>query len=126
MDILVQDTLTTYGVGRLDQTTRIHGPHRRQVSLTSGREAWHELARPQVHGYDIVSAEFLSPLQFVSISDEKVARVFDAPKNFVVIVNGLGTVQVPLNMVRSLGILVTASFLLMPLSWMVGISTYRG
>jgi len=108
MLLLVSDPLTTYNVDRLDQTTRIHGPDCQQVSLTSDREAWHELARPQVHGYDIVSAEFLSPLRFVSISDEKVARVFDAPQKFVATVNGLGIVQIPLNMVRSQCILMRA------------------
>ena len=86
---------------RLDQTSRIHGPHRRQTSAPH-REAWHELARPQVHGYDVVGAEFISPLRFVSIADEKVARVFDAPKSFVAMVNSLGTVQAPLSMVRCL------------------------
>lgn len=60
------------------------------------------MARPQVHGYDIVGAEFISPLRFVSIADEKVARVFDAPKSFVATVNSLGTARVPLSMVRDL------------------------
>lgn len=68
--------------------------------MNSNLEAWHELARPQVHGYDVVGAEFMSSLQFVSIADEKVARVFDAPKSFVSTVNSLGTMQLPLNMVR--------------------------
>ncbi|KAF8520130.1 WD40-repeat-containing domain protein [Gautieria morchelliformis] len=79
----------------LDQTSRIHGPYRRP---SSDRESWHELARPQVHGYDIVGAEFMSSLRFVSIADEKVARVFDAPKSFVATVNSLGTVRVPFSM----------------------------
>ncbi|KAF7352847.1 Elongator complex protein [Mycena venus] len=59
----------------LDQTTRIHGPIR-------GTE-WRELSRPQVHGYDLLGAVFLGPLKFVSIADEKVARVFEAPRGFV-------------------------------------------
>ncbi|KAF8528873.1 WD40-repeat-containing domain protein [Hysterangium stoloniferum] len=79
----------------LDQTTRIHSPCRGPSS--SGIVSWHEIARPQVHGYDVVGAEFLSPLRFVSIADEKVARVFDAPRNFVTMVNSLGMTQIPVN-----------------------------
>ncbi|KAI0028203.1 WD40 repeat-like protein, partial [Vararia minispora EC-137] len=65
----------------LDQTTRIHAEF-------SG--AWHELARPQVHGYDLVGAAFLNALRFVSVADEKVARVFEAPRGFVRTVRALG------------------------------------
>ncbi|CAE6466835.1 unnamed protein product [Rhizoctonia solani] len=35
-----------------DQTTRIHGP-------VGASRTWHELARPQVHGYDLTDAAFL-------------------------------------------------------------------
>jgi elongator complex protein 2 len=62
-------------VHSLDQTTRIHGE--------TGAQGWHELARPQIHGYDCLDARFVTQLRFVSIGDEKVARVFDAPKRFV-------------------------------------------
>jgi elongator complex protein 2 len=44
---------------------------------------WCEIARPQVHGYDIVGVVFIDPLKFVSISDEKAARVFAAPSGFI-------------------------------------------
>ncbi|KEP47202.1 RNA polymerase II elongator subunit [Rhizoctonia solani 123E] len=71
-----------------DQTTRIHGPV--GVSRT-----WHELARPQVHGYDLTDAAFVGPgaLRLVSSAEEKIVRVFDAPKGFVRAVRSLGTVQ---------------------------------
>lgn len=72
-----------------DQTTRIHGP----IKDASGLETWHELARPQVHGYDMVDVTFLSALSFVSIADEKVIRVFEAPKSFVDTLDGLGIVN---------------------------------
>ncbi|KAI0316700.1 WD40 repeat-like protein [Amylostereum chailletii] len=65
----------------LDQTTRIH-------ACISG--VWHEISRPQVHGYDLIGVAFLSTLRFVSVADEKVARVFDAPRGFVKTVKGLG------------------------------------
>lgn len=84
----------------MDQTSRIHGPSRYLFGALVQDEFWHELARPQVHGYDMVDANFLNALCFVSIADEKVARVFDAPKNFVMTVNSLGTVEVPTIEVR--------------------------
>jgi hypothetical protein len=43
--------------------------------------AWHELARPQVHGYDLLRGAF--------VGDEKVARVFDAPRGFVDLVRNV-------------------------------------
>ncbi|KAG0709563.1 WD40-repeat-containing domain protein [Suillus ampliporus] len=71
----------------LDQTTRIHG------AITSSApelSIWHELSRPQVHGYDIMGAAWLGPWTFASVADEKVARVFEAPRNFVEEVRVLG------------------------------------
>ncbi|KAG8747230.1 hypothetical protein FRC10_001846 [Ceratobasidium sp. 414] len=72
----------------LDQTTRIHGP-------VGPSRTWHELARPQIHGYDLTDAAFVGPgaLRLVSSADEKIARVFDAPKGFVKAVRALGTVD---------------------------------
>ncbi|KAK0242692.1 WD40-repeat-containing domain protein [Armillaria nabsnona] len=69
----------------LDQTTRIHGP----ITHQNGRTTWHELARPQVHGYDLLGVSFLDNLKFVSIADEKVARVFEAPRSFINVVEAL-------------------------------------
>ncbi|KAF5363599.1 hypothetical protein D9756_000686 [Leucocoprinus leucothites] len=70
----------------VDQTTRIFGElHHSDES----KRAWHEIARPQVHGYDLLDAVFLDPLKFVSIADEKVARVFEAPRNFVQLAKSL-------------------------------------
>ncbi|KAL1760072.1 quinon protein alcohol dehydrogenase-like superfamily [Schizophyllum commune] len=68
----------------LDQTARIHGP----VATAGG--AWHEIARPQVHGYDLLRGVFLDRLRYTSIADEKVARVFDAPRSFVESAERLG------------------------------------
>jgi hypothetical protein len=72
---------------RLDQTTRIHG-----AILTGAlqKSVWHEISRPQVHGYDMLGAAFIDPLKFVSIADEKVARVFEAPRGFVQLAQDLG------------------------------------
>lgn len=52
--------------------------------------SWHEIGRPQVHGYDLIDVTFLDPLKFVSIADEKVARVFEAPRGFLDMAKGLG------------------------------------
>ncbi|KAJ6614307.1 WD40-repeat-containing domain protein [Mycena sp. CBHHK59/15] len=71
--------------GELDQTTRIHGP----LPGPDGSVSWHELSRPQVHGYDVLGVAFLGPLKFVSIADEKVARVFEAPRGFVDLIEKL-------------------------------------
>jgi hypothetical protein len=72
-------------VVRLDQTTRIHGSIR-----DHGEDTWHELGRPQVHGYDVLDCAFLDALRFVSTSDEKVARVFEAPRAFITLTQALG------------------------------------
>ncbi|CAE6428931.1 unnamed protein product [Rhizoctonia solani] len=71
-----------------DQTTRIHGP-------VGASRTWHELARPQVHGYDLTDAAFVGPgaLRLISSAEEKIARVFDAPKGFVRAIRSLGTVE---------------------------------
>ena len=58
-----------------DQTTRCHAPCR------SG--AWHEVGRPQVHGYDMACIAALPDFTFVSGAEEKVLRSFQAPQNFL-------------------------------------------
>jgi len=73
----------------LDQTTRVHAP----VHADQGRLSWHEIARPQVHGYDLLNVVFIDPLKFASIADEKVVRVFEAPRNFVELAEKLGVSQ---------------------------------
>ena len=77
-----------------DQTTRIHGAIPTTSHDGTVTPVWHEIARPQVHGYDLIGAAFLGPLRFVSIADEKVARVVEAPREFVEVVNNLGIAQV--------------------------------
>ncbi|KAH8999389.1 WD40 repeat-like protein, partial [Lactarius akahatsu] len=78
----------------VDQTTRIHAP----LPVTSGEGepmlSWHEVGRPQVHGYDLVGVVSLDPLRLVSVADEKVARVFKAPQGFVKTIRGLGAADI--------------------------------
>ncbi|XP_060527513.1 elongator complex protein 2 isoform X2 [Cylas formicarius] len=62
-----------------DQTTRIHVPWSRE-----GKQGtWHELARPQVHGYNMSSLAVFSGYKFASGAEEKVIRVFNAPATFI-------------------------------------------
>jgi elongator complex protein 2 len=63
--------------------------------------SWHEVSRPQVHGYDLLGVVSLDPLRFVSVADEKVARVFGAPRNFVKTIQGLGVVDLEVDEVKS-------------------------
>lgn len=46
-------------------------------------KTWHELARPQVHGYDMQTLCTLSRYRFASGAEEKIVRTFQAPANFV-------------------------------------------
>ncbi|XP_048466977.1 elongator complex protein 2 isoform X2 [Rhincodon typus] len=63
-----------------DQTTRLFAPWRR---ARHEQVTWHEIARPQIHGYDMQCLAIIGRFQFVSGADEKVLRVFTATKNFV-------------------------------------------
>ena len=44
---------------------------------------WHELGRPQIHGYDLKCCAFLDRFKFVAGADEKLLRIFEAPKIFL-------------------------------------------
>ncbi|KAG7245000.1 hypothetical protein INR49_023566 [Caranx melampygus] len=63
-----------------DQTTRLFTPWRKQDGKLA---TWHEISRPQIHGYDMQCLAMVGRFQFVSGADEKVLRVFQAPRNFV-------------------------------------------
>ncbi|KAH9432481.1 hypothetical protein MCOR02_007176 [Pyricularia oryzae] len=65
----------------LDQTTRLHAEWRTRSSAgDDSRPTWHEMARPQIHGYDLNCIDTITSSQFVSGADEKLMRVFSAPK----------------------------------------------
>ncbi|RIB23244.1 WD40-repeat-containing domain protein [Gigaspora rosea] len=77
----------------LDQTTRLFAPWIRQLKIDQTEDVqvsekqnsivttWHEIGRPQIHGYDIQCIAFVNQWRFVSGADEK--AIFDAPKTFV-------------------------------------------
>lgn len=60
-----------------DQTTRA-------FSFCKLTGIWHEIARPQIHGYDLQCISALSGDSFVSGAEEKVLRVFQMPENFAI------------------------------------------
>ena len=62
----------------VDQTTRCHG-----CCQVTAAGSWHQVARPQVHGYDMSCIAALPNLGFVSGAEEKVLRAFKAPQNFL-------------------------------------------
>lgn len=59
-----------------DQTTRLHAMWNR-----GSNHSWHEMARPQIHGYDLNCIDSIGhhEIQFISGADEKLLRVFDEP-----------------------------------------------
>lgn len=61
-----------------DETTRLHATWNRP-KLTS----WHEIARPQIHGYLINCVVSLNDDQFATGADEKVLRVFKTTQSFL-------------------------------------------
>lgn len=61
----------------------LHLYNRLPSPLLTLQETWHEISRPQIHGYDMQCLAMVGRFQFVSGADEKVLRVFQAPRNFV-------------------------------------------
>lgn len=60
-----------------DQTSRIYAPWK------SNNSTWHEISRSQIHGYNLQCCTFINKYMYVSGADEKVLRIFEAPRNFV-------------------------------------------
>jgi elongator complex protein 2 len=67
-----------------DQTTRLYAKWNR-----GNRESWHEMTRPQIHGYDLNCIDSLGTSQLVSGADEKLLRVFNEPKAVASLLNKL-------------------------------------
>ncbi|KAK8917761.1 Elongator complex protein 2 [Metarhizium anisopliae] len=67
-----------------DQTSRLHTRW-----TASGAGTWHEMSRPQIHGYDLNCIDSLGDSQFVSGADEKLMRVFSEPKAVATLLNNL-------------------------------------
>lgn len=71
--------------GQLDWIlmTRSASLHYLTFAFFTLQATWHEISRPQIHGYDMQCLAMVGRFQFVSGADEKVLRVFQAPRNFV-------------------------------------------
>ncbi|KAI5205197.1 WD40 repeat-like protein [Aureobasidium subglaciale] len=68
-----------------DQTTRLYSQWKRDDATT-----WHEMARPQIHGYDLNCLSAIGATQFISGADEKLLRVFNKPKAVAQLLAKLG------------------------------------
>ncbi|XP_067123610.1 elongator complex protein 2 [Centruroides vittatus] len=77
-----------------DQTTRLHAPQK-----SSEKGIWCEISRPQIHGYDINCLTVINRTLFVSGADEKVIRVFQAPKNFVKNIKEICQIDISLDLI---------------------------
>ena len=64
--------------GKIALTLRI-----RVVTQFFLQAGWHEVSRPQVHGYDMQCLASTGPFSFASGAEEKIVRLFRAPKNFL-------------------------------------------
>ena len=69
----------------LDKTTRLHAQWKRGKQMS-----WHEMARPQIHGYDLNCIDTLGNSEFVSGADEKSLRVFNEPRAVAQLYRRLG------------------------------------
>ncbi|CAF1640116.1 unnamed protein product, partial [Didymodactylos carnosus] len=66
-----------------DQTTRLHAEWKRENNKNQIVTSWHEISRPQIHGYEMKCLAMLDSMRFVSGADEKILRIFEAPRNFL-------------------------------------------
>ncbi|KAI5957421.1 ELP2 [Candida margitis] len=73
----------------LDQTTRLYAPWKRDRIAT-----WHELARPQIHGYDMICCDNITKTKFVSGGDEKILRVFELTESISQYLKALGGIEI--------------------------------
>lgn len=56
----------------LDQTSRLHAPWIVGGGMVPDHMTWQEVARPQIHGYDMQCVTMTTSFQYVSGADEKV------------------------------------------------------
>lgn len=67
-----------------DQTSRLFAECK-----WNGKCSWHELSRPQIHGYDLNCIDVLGSAHFISGADEKLLRVFDEPRTLADLLGNL-------------------------------------
>lgn len=76
-------------VTSLDQTTRLYAPWIRDQMTT-----WHEISRPQIHGYDMICCDNITKTKFVSGGDEKILRVFELTESIRQHLKSLGGIEI--------------------------------
>ncbi|KAF6841594.1 elongator protein 2 (WD domain-containing protein) [Colletotrichum plurivorum] len=74
-----------------DQTTRLHAQWKRGDDAAP--RSWHEMSRPQIHGYDLNCIDTLGASSFVSGADEKLMRVFSEPRAVAQMLQTLGGIR---------------------------------
>lgn len=80
----------------MDKTCRLHG-----LAREDGR--WHELARPQVHGYEINCLAPLNSIKFASGAEEKTIRTFEATQFFMKNFKAITGQELPMKVDNCLG-----------------------
>ena len=102
----------------LDATCRLHGIwNNHDQNDKSSKSIWFELARPQVHGYELNCIAPISSTKFVSGADEKVLRVYESTNSFLSSFENITSVQLQVNVDDKL----TADFATVPT---LGLSNY--
>jgi elongator complex protein 2 len=71
-----------------DKTCRLH-------AIAASDNKWHELARPQVHGYEVNCVASLNFTKFASGAEEKTIRTFEVTKFFIKNFKSLAKRQIP-------------------------------
>ncbi|ODV78980.1 WD40 repeat-like protein [Suhomyces tanzawaensis NRRL Y-17324] len=71
----------------LDQTSRLYAPWKAD-------QTWHEFARPQIHGYNMICLDNINATKFVSGGDEKVLRVFEITHSITKLLDKLCDIQI--------------------------------
>lgn len=86
----------------LDQTTRLFAPWSKNKANLGAKRTWHEFARPQIHGYDMVCLDNLSGTKFVSAGEEKILRVFEMTQSIHTLLSTFCDVSTESETIRTL------------------------
>ena len=102
---VIWDTNSNYLIScSSDQTTRIF------TEAKESKNHWYEIARPQIHGYDINAIAVLpytrndpqSAIKIISAADEKVIRVYHCPTNFIANLSIISKIAIRRNITEQL------------------------
>ncbi|KAK6203468.1 ELongator protein 2 90kD subunit [Scheffersomyces amazonensis] len=74
----------------LDQTARLYAPW----VANRDYKSWHEFARPQIHGYDMICLDNITSSKYVSGGDEKILRVFEMTNSIYSLLKKLCNIEI--------------------------------